>query len=115
MKRIQIGNLGYFGFCRPGWLVPIYYSWKDFYISHYNGNITLTDTIKQHLDDFKEEYERLKPRTKERIMVPVAKTNVYISKTTKGKRKGEGIYTEEEDDDDDYSEDSNNFDENYRL
>ena len=100
-------ELGYFGFCRPGWLVPIYYSWKDFYIS-LTTNITLTDTIKQHLDEFKEEYERLKPRKKNALWSPLPKPTLH-TETTKRKRKGEGIYTEE-DEDDDYNEYSNSED-----
>ena len=107
-------QLGYFGYCRPGWHVPIYYSWHDFYMSLRNKSDLETE-IHLQLQDFRVEYENLKQVKRGPLWSPLPKRK--IRRSTKRKLEVDDVYTSGDGGDersDDEQQDQQNQDTNYQ-
>lgn len=53
---------GFFGFCRPSWIVPMFDSWSDFKLTLANkGDDVWNGKIMEHRADFRKWFEYLKP------------------------------------------------------
>ena len=60
---------GYFGFCRPGWHVPIFASWREYYDACDAGKI-LTADILQHYRHFNTLYDEIRNSRRKSAVYP---------------------------------------------